>query len=118
MSANSIQEFLTKVSEDQALQEELAKAMESENDREAVTELAKSKGYEFTAEELGSAIDQIQAEAQQQMDASELSEEELESVAGGATPVITTVATIKISVATGSAVSALSAASFKNPPRW
>lgn len=114
MSANSIQEFLTKVSEDQALQEELAKAMESENDREAVTELAKSKGYDFTAEELGQAIDQIQAEAQQQMDASELSEEELESVAGGATPVITTVAMIKISVATGSAVSA----SFKNPPRW
>jgi hypothetical protein len=44
--SNTVQEFLTKVEEDQALQTQLAQALESDNDREAVTGLAKSKGYE------------------------------------------------------------------------
>jgi hypothetical protein len=42
MSTTAVQDFLTKVSEDQALQGELAKALESDNDRQAVTALANS----------------------------------------------------------------------------
>ena len=51
MTTTAVQDFLTKVSEDQALQGELAKALEADNDREAVTALAQAKGYEFTSEE-------------------------------------------------------------------
>ncbi|QZZ21560.1 Nif11-like leader peptide family natural product precursor [Leptothermofonsia sichuanensis E412] len=83
MSNTAVQEFLTKVSEDQALQEELAKAMEAEDDRQAVTDLAQSKGYSFTADELWQEIQARQAEAQQRQESGELSEEELEAVAGG-----------------------------------
>jgi predicted ribosomally synthesized peptide with nif11-like leader len=115
---SAVQEFLTKVSEDQALQEELAKAMESENDRQAVTELAKSKGYEFTTEELSSAIEAAQAEIQAQMEGGELSEDELESVAGGATPtVVTTVAASKLIIASIGAASILGSASISKA-RW
>ena len=51
MTTTAVQDFLTKVGEDQALQGELAKALEADNDREAVTALAQAKGYEFTSEE-------------------------------------------------------------------
>jgi predicted ribosomally synthesized peptide with nif11-like leader len=83
MSIASVQEFLGKVSDDQSLQEELAIAMGSENDREAVTALAQSKGYDFTSDELAQEIENRQAEAQERQAAGELSDEELEAVAGG-----------------------------------
>jgi predicted ribosomally synthesized peptide with nif11-like leader len=83
MSIAAVQDFLTKVSEDQALQEQIAKAMESDNDRQAVTDLARSKGFDFTAAELGQEIQNREAAARQQAEAGELSEDELESVAGG-----------------------------------
>ena len=83
MSLSAVQEFLTKVSEDQALQEEIAKAMESDNDRQAVTDLALSKGFEFTSEELGQEIQTREAADRQQSEAGELSEDELKAVAGG-----------------------------------
>ena len=81
MSIAAVKEFLTKVSKDQALQADIAKAMEAENDREAVAELAKSKGYDFTPEELWTEIEQRQAAGTRLMD--ELSDAELEAVAGG-----------------------------------
>jgi predicted ribosomally synthesized peptide with nif11-like leader len=84
MSLSAVQEFLTKVSEEQALQEQIAKAMESDNDRQAVTDLARSKGFEFTAEELGQEIQNREDAFRQQAESGELSEDELESVAGGA----------------------------------
>lgn len=56
MSTASVQVFFTKAGEDQALQSELAKALEAENDREAVTELANSKGYDFSSEKLWAEI--------------------------------------------------------------
>jgi predicted ribosomally synthesized peptide with nif11-like leader len=107
MSITAVQEFLTKVSEDQALQEQIAKAMESDNDRQAVTDLARSKGFDFTTDELGQEIQNREAAARQKAEAGELSEDELEAVAGGATPLF-----IPISAAVITAASALGAASI------
>ena len=95
MSVNKVEEFLTQIAEDEALQAELVKALEAENDREAVTELANSKGYDFSSEELWAEIQKRQAEFEQKQTAGELSDEELEAVAGGATP------TVAITVAAG-----------------
>ncbi|MGD1919804.1 MAG: Nif11-like leader peptide family natural product precursor [Pleurocapsa sp.] len=83
MTTTAVQEFLTKVGEDEALQKELATALEAENDRQAVTELSESKGYDFTPEELWAEVQKSQAEAQAKQEAGELSDEELEAVAGG-----------------------------------
>ena len=94
MSLTKVEEFLNNVGEDQALQAELAKALEAENDREAVTALAKSKGYDFSSEELWAGIQKRQAELNQQEASGELSDEELEAVAGGGTPLVT----IRISI--------------------
>ena len=93
MSLTKVEEFLNNVGEDQALQAELFKALEAENDREAVTALAKSKGYDFSSEELWAGIQKRQAEFGQKEAAEELSEEELEAVAGGATPAFIPIAT-------------------------
>jgi hypothetical protein len=54
-----------------------------------VIALAKSKGYDFSSEELWAEIQKRQAEFNQQEASGELSEEELEAVAGGGTPAIT-----------------------------
>ena len=89
MSIEAVNQFLTKVSEDQQLQAELAQAMEAENDRQAATELAAKYGYEFTADELASEIQNRQSEFQSNQEVDTLSEEELEAVAGGAcTPLV------------------------------
>jgi len=80
---SKVEEFLNNVEEDQALQADLAKALEAENDREAVTALAKSKGYDFSSEELWAEVQKRQAEFEQKQAAGELSDEELEAVAGG-----------------------------------
>ena len=86
MSVNKVEEFLNQIAEDEALQADLAQALEAENDREAVTELANSKGYDFSSEELWAEIQKRQAEFEQKQAAGELSDEELEAVAGGVTP--------------------------------
>ena len=86
MSTKKVEEFLNNVGEDEALQAELSEALEQENDREAVTALAKSKGYDFSSEELWAEIQKRQAELNQQEASGELSDEELEAMAGGATP--------------------------------
>jgi predicted ribosomally synthesized peptide with nif11-like leader len=89
MSTEAVNEFLQKVTEDPQLQEELAKALEAENDRQAVTDLAVKHGYQFTPEELWAEIQNRQSEFEQKQDAGELNEEELEAVAGGVcTPII------------------------------
>lgn len=79
MSANPLQDFFAKVSEDQALQTELSKAMNLENYCQFVVDLASAQGYHFSVEELTQAIDAWHS----QVDSGELGEEELESVAGG-----------------------------------
>lgn len=78
MSAEAVNDFLKKVAEDEALMGELAQAMEAEDDRAAVAQLAISKGYDVTPDELWAEVQKRQAEA-----GTELSDEELESVAGG-----------------------------------
>ena len=97
MSIKSVHQFLSKVTEDQELQAELAAAMEAENDRQAATELGAKHGFQFTPEELGSEIANRQSEFQTKQSANELSEQELEAVAGGS--VIATVATVAASAA-------------------
>ena len=97
MSIKSVKQFLSKVTEDQELQAELATAMEAENDRQAATELGAKHGFQFTPEELGSEIANRQSEFQTKQSANELSEQELEAVAGGS--VIATVATVAASAA-------------------
>ena len=87
MSKN-VEDFLNQVGEDATLQAELGQALESENDREAVTALANSKGYEFSSEELWAEIQKRQAELAQSQAAGELSDAELEAVAGGVTPTV------------------------------
>lgn len=77
MSIEAVNQFLTKVSEDQKLKDELSQAMESKTDRQAATKVAAQHGYNFTPEELGTQLEQIKA-------ANELNEKELEAVAGGA----------------------------------
>ena len=104
MSTKKVEEFLNNVGEDEALQAELSKALEAENDREAVTALAKSKGYDFSSEELWAEIQKRQAEFNQQEASGELSDEELEAVAGGGTP-LSIAASISISAAVGISVS-------------
>jgi predicted ribosomally synthesized peptide with nif11-like leader len=83
MTTSHVQSFLEQVTNDQRLQEELATAMEAENDRQAVTDLARSKGYEFTPDELWQEIQNRQAALESHRNNGELSEEELEGVAGG-----------------------------------
>ncbi|ARV58823.1 hypothetical protein BZZ01_09395 [Nostocales cyanobacterium HT-58-2] len=89
MSTQAVNQFLQKVVEDPQLQEELTKALDSENDRQSATELAGKHGYQFTPDELWAEIQNRQSEFQQNQDSGELNEEELEAVAGGAcTPVL------------------------------
>ena len=83
MPIEAVQQFLTQVQSDEALQKELAKALEAENDREAVTQLAQSKGYNFSPDELWAEVQKRQNEAQTKSEIGELSDEELETVAGG-----------------------------------
>ena len=100
MTIEAVNQFLTKVSEDQQLQGELAQAMEAENDRQAATELAAKYGYDFTPDELWSEIQNRQSEFQSKQSENELSEEELEAVAGGAcTPAV--IGAVSVSVAAG-----------------
>ncbi|MBR8834885.1 MAG: Nif11-like leader peptide family natural product precursor [Stigonema ocellatum SAG 48.90 = DSM 106950] len=83
MSTQAVNQFLQKVTEDPQLQEELAKAMEAENDRQAATDLAVKHGYQFTPDELWAEIQNRPSEFPQSPDSGELNEEELEAVAGG-----------------------------------
>ena len=82
MTIEAVNQFLTKVNEDEKFHSELSQAMGTEKDRAAAVELAAQHGYEFTLEELATQIEQLKRiQAGEQ-----LSEEELEAVAGGATP--------------------------------
>jgi predicted ribosomally synthesized peptide with nif11-like leader len=91
MSNQKVQEFLHKIGADSSLQTELAQALESDDDRQAVTTLAKSKGYEFSSDELWAEVQQRQAEFSPNQTAGELWDADLEAVAGGFTPVIVTI---------------------------
>ena len=86
MSIEAVNQFLTKVNQDEKLQAELSQVMKSQNDRQAAVDLAAKHGYEFTTEELNERIEQIQSIQAKQAANETLSEEELEAVSGGGIP--------------------------------
>ncbi|MFM7370794.1 MAG: Nif11-like leader peptide family natural product precursor, partial [Sphaerospermopsis kisseleviana] len=98
MEITKVEAFLNQIEEDEALQAELVQALEAENDREAVTELANSKGYDFSSDELWAEIQKRQAELEQKQTTGELSDEELEAVAGGGTVLMTIKLSIKVTI--------------------
>ena len=119
MSTTAVQDFFTKVGEDQALQGELAKALEADNDREAVTALAQANGYEFTSDELWAEIQARQAELERRQEAGELSDEELEAVAGGATPAIVVTITVGgVFMTSGGAVTFVTGEQLAKSVKW
>ena len=91
MTTTAVKEFLAKASEDEALQGELVEAIQAEDDREAVLNLAKSKGYEFTGEELMQEIQSQQAVFEKRRETGELTDDELEAVAGGELVAVTSI---------------------------
>jgi predicted ribosomally synthesized peptide with nif11-like leader len=110
MSSEAVNQFLQKIAEDETLQSSLAQALEAENDREAVTQIGQQHGYTFTSDELWAEVKKRQHEFETRQAAGELSDEELEAVAGGASPALTfmtflgTVASVSL-VSSGVAVS-------------
>jgi predicted ribosomally synthesized peptide with nif11-like leader len=111
MTIAAVQAFLEQVTQDPSLQEELAIAMGAENDRTAVTALGQSKGFDFTSDELWQEIQARQAELETRQ-SGELSEEELEAIAGGET--------VLLSLATAASISfaASFAAGVKVKNKW
>ncbi|MCA1994665.1 MAG: Nif11-like leader peptide family natural product precursor [Coleofasciculus sp. S288] len=80
MSMEAVKQFLERVGQDAALQQELNQAIESaENDRAAAAEVGAKYGYSFSPDEIG----QVMEVALTQESGGELNEEELESIAGG-----------------------------------
>ncbi|AFZ42438.1 protein of unknown function nitrogen fixation [Halothece sp. PCC 7418] len=73
MTTNSAQQFLNQMKSDTSLQEEVTNLVK-QNSFHAVAEMAKSKGYNFSADELKSELQKVN---------SEISDEALEAVAGG-----------------------------------
>ncbi len=121
MSTQAVTDFLQKVAEDSTLQSELANMIGAENDREAVTQLAQRNGYEFSSEELWAEVQKRQAEfeAKRASGELELSDEELEAVAGGeivsiAMSAIFLAATVGLSALGGT----LAATAIKGPAAW
>ena len=86
MSIEAVDQFLTKVNQDEKLQAELSQVMKSQNDRQAAVDLAAKHGYAFTTEELDKRIEQLEAIQAKQAANETLSEEELEAVSGGGIP--------------------------------
>ncbi len=76
MSIEAVEKFLIRVKENQELQEEVAQAVQEENHREAVVELAAKHGFDFTPEELGNKVKNSLATGT-------LTEEELTAICGG-----------------------------------
>ena len=106
MTIETVNQFLTKVNQDGNLQTELSQAMSTEDKYQATTELAAKYGYEFTPEELSARIEELESVRAKESANEELSEEELEAVAGGVcTPLFTAGA------AAGARTSVVSAAS-------
>jgi predicted ribosomally synthesized peptide with nif11-like leader len=99
MSAESVDKFLERVETDEKLQEELAQIIESSAnagtegaDRQGAMELGKKYGFDFSSEELWAGIKKRQDEFKERQGSGELSDEELEAVAGGEVVAITVAA--------------------------
>lgn len=79
MSIEAVNQFLTKVSQDEKLQTELTQAMGPNKERIGAVNLASQYGYKFTLQEYEQQINELQKVQTE----GELSEQELESVTGG-----------------------------------
>lgn len=104
MSAQAVTEFLAKVTENEDLMKEVIQVLDAEDDREAVASLAAQKGFEFTSEELWAEVYRRQAEFSRRQDLGELTDEELEAIAGGEM-LVATALTVGLATALGSAIS-------------
>jgi hypothetical protein len=83
MSSEAVNQFFQKIDEDRQLQQEFASALKAENNRQTTMELANRYGYQGTSDELWGEIQNIQSEFQSKLDSGEVSEKELEAIAGG-----------------------------------
>lgn len=85
MSTAAVDQFLSAVSQNELMLEEVAQVINSnrEYDREAVVQVAAKYGYEFTADELGVCVDRCYGEFLSQRQPTELSEDNLQGIAGG-----------------------------------
>ena len=113
MSSQSVVDFLESVKTDEGLQQELATAMESEDDRQAVTDLAMSRGFDFTSGELWAEVQKRQSELANRQSSGELSDEELEAVAGGEIAVGTVIGITIASAALSAGITAVAP-----PAKW
>jgi hypothetical protein len=105
MSTQSVAQFLARVETDEQLQEELAQVIESASsaggegaDRQGATELGEKYGFDFSSEELWAEIQKRQDQFKQRQGSGELSDDELEAVAGGGEIWITTVITATVAI--------------------
>ena len=89
MSIETINQFLTKASQDPELKQEFIQALSSENQQQATFELADKHGCQCSADELWAEIQNIQSEFQTKLNQEEINEEDLQAVAGGANGVRT-----------------------------
>lgn len=71
-----LEQFNQEIEQNSALQERLNQAKDKESVIAVVTEIAQEKGYNFTKQEVEEYVDQLASEQ-------EVSEEQLESIAGG-----------------------------------
>ncbi|WNZ43907.1 Nif11-like leader peptide family natural product precursor [Leptolyngbya boryana CZ1] len=85
MSLEAAYQFIQQVIEDRILQAELVAVLQQEDDREAATQLGNRKGYHFTSDELWVAVQARQGELKRvsEEEGLELSDADLEAIAGG-----------------------------------
>lgn len=105
MSAESVGKFLERVESDEKLQEELAQVIETAAstategaDRQGATELGQKYGFDFSSEELWAEIKNRQDQFKQRQSSGELSDDELEAVAGGGEIWLTTIITSTVAI--------------------
>ncbi|WP_342596843.1 Nif11-like leader peptide family natural product precursor [Cyanobacterium aponinum UTEX 3222] len=90
MSKEAVEKFFARIPEDNELQQKLVSILQEDIDhRQETAKLAQEYGFDVTAEELSEEVKQRQEEFAQNQESEELSEEELESVAGGSIPTAT-----------------------------
>ncbi|MEN9232324.1 MAG: Nif11-like leader peptide family natural product precursor [Thermostichus sp. DG02_5_bins_236] len=78
-----LNDFLDQVAQDEQLMHQLVLALEEDDDRAAVASLAVSKGFDITPDELWEEVKSRQQEIVRHQDKGELSDDELEAIAGG-----------------------------------
>lgn len=84
MSVEAAVAFLDSVPQNEELQKKLVEILESaEDDRAEAAKLANDNGYDITPDELWAEVQKRQNEAKERQEAGELTDEELEAVAGG-----------------------------------